>query len=154
VIFLKHYRLMVDMANEQLLEAGTLKCVVKGTSAAAGAIAALHTMPPRSPPRSPPPLQTAPAALQMLLQRFPYVVNVPGTLPAVKHQVKHAIVTKGRPVTAKFRRLDAEKLAAAKEEFLKLEAGGIIRRSASAWASPLHMVPKKDSTRRPCGDYR
>jgi transposase InsO family protein len=52
----------------------------------------------------------------------------------------HYISTKGPPIASKFRRLDTEKLQAAKAEFEQLEREGIMQRSTSPWASPLHMV--------------
>ena len=42
------------------------------------------------------------------------------------HAVKHKIETTGRPVHAKYRRLDPGKLAAEKKEFDELEKQGIV----------------------------
>ena len=58
------------------------------------------------------------------------------------------------PVKVHYQCLDKDKLAAAKADSLAMEQQGIMRRSKSSWASPLHMVKNKDGTWQPCGDYR
>ncbi|QQP41569.1 Uncharacterized protein FKW44_015987 [Caligus rogercresseyi] len=88
-----------------------------------------------------------------LLASRPSLTEPTFDTPKVKHGVSHFIETSGPPIHSPVRRLSPSKLAAAKEKFSRMEAMGIVRRSNSPWASPLHVVEKPGGGLRPCGDY-
>ena len=170
VDFLQHFKLVVDVAANDLrptLSAADVAAAVSTVEAPSSpsllTVEALELGPPaaqqdlpeppaaKQGPSSSPPQHLSPKEAA-LLAKFADVLNAEGRLPPSTHGVVHHIETTGRPVTSKFRRLDSIKLAAAKEEFRRLEQEGIVRRSDSDWASPLHMVKKSDGSWRPCGD--
>jgi hypothetical protein len=141
VDFLARHKLLVDAARHRVLDARSLQPL------------APPSIPCRHSPLAAAIGHIAPAVRE-LLTAFPKIVSDGNARPQPHHGVEHVVETTGQPLHAKACRLDQDKLRAAEAEFRALEAAGIIRRSDSAWASPLHMVPKKDGTWWPCSNYR
>ncbi len=153
--FLRHHGLLVDVANLRLLPGPSLAASVVApvqradTTCRPSYADVLRSPPPSSPPDqlssspsgpSPPSLASPPSSSSdwpgELQARFPAAFGLSTSAPAATppHGVSHVIRTVGQPATAKFRRLDPARLAAAKAEFQVMLDEGVIRRSSSQWS--------------------
>ncbi|GFU78571.1 hypothetical protein TNCV_2301831 [Trichonephila clavipes] len=138
--FLQKFQLLIDLHNRKLID-GVTNLSIKGEVATIQENDDLSTV-------------NRASKYFNLLKSYPDLTKPNLVNRVVKHEVKHHILTTGQPVYSKARQLAPDKLKLAKQEFQFMLDNDIIRPSKSQWASPLHLVNKKDGTLRPCGDYR
>ena len=139
--FLRHYSLLVDMKRNKLLDSLT-QLKVQGIVS-------------QEPSPSPTFFNLLPTnKFDAIFSGFPGVTQPHHRNNPIKHDITHHITTTSPPVSAHLRRLSPEKLKIACLEFEHMLQDSIVRPSSSSWASPLHMVPKKNPDDwRSCGDY-
>ena len=137
--FLSHYGLLVDARNKSLIDM-TTQMLSTGYTATTDEVSVKNII--------------GESPYHQLLAEFPDLTRPPiFGKERTRHGVVHRIeTTPGPPVYNKPRRLAPDRLKQVKEEFELMIEQGVMRPSKSPWASPLHVVPKKDGKLRPCGD--
>ncbi|KAH9583342.1 hypothetical protein MS3_00007771 [Schistosoma haematobium] len=129
---LQHHNLLIDTRKRRLVDVNTnlSACVTSFSGCRLSPVTIKHTVDP---------------LYQPLIGKYPGIHQTQPKLPCVTSNVKYHITTAGPHVFSKARRLAPEKLRLVKNEFDHMIDLGIIRPSNNPYASPLHMVPKKDS---------
>lgn len=137
--FLRHYKLLVDLHHKKLRD-GITNLSIKSVDVTCK-IETVNII-------------SSDQTYYDILKNYPEVFRPMSLKTPAKHNVTHHIVTTGSPLFARPRPLPPDKYKMAKEEFERMIQMGICQPSESPWASPLHIVTKKDGGLRVCGDYR
>lgn len=137
--FLSHHKLLVDVHKQKLVDSVTNLCSIASVTLSDNV--SVRTI-------------NSSSEYSDLLLEFPDITKPMCFKDTPRHSVVHHIETTGSPVFARPRPLPPDKYKKVKEEFQRMQDMGICRPSKSCWASPLHVVNKKNGEIRPCGDYR
>ena len=86
------------------------------------------------------------SAYHRFLAEFPDLTRPPAF---GREKTRHSVVHNSKP-----RRLASDRPKQVRTESETMIEHGVMRPSKSPWASSLHVLPKKDESLRPCGDYR
>ncbi|XP_051156392.1 uncharacterized protein LOC127278635 [Leptopilina boulardi] len=132
VDFLGHYSLLVDIQNQRLIDNNTTVSVVGHVVDCSSQWLDIRSI-------------AGSSQWHKLLEKYLDVTRPSGIEGNVKHTTKHHIhTTPGPPIVERPRRLAPDKLKLAKEDFSQMITLKILRPSKGRWASPLHLVPKKN----------
>ncbi|MCA6379581.1 MAG: retroviral-like aspartic protease family protein, partial [Cytophagales bacterium] len=94
-------------------------------------------------------------SLKELLKKYADIFRKNFDSPSITNVVEHSIETNtDAPISAKPYRVSQKEQIVIRNEVAKMLQMGIIRKSKSAWASPVVLVTKKDGSIRFCVDYR